>query len=141
MKTHRRSRKADVVLSVIVLLLVTFGAFVGWEQLQNRRMIAQYAVDQSNSMPAFEQNIGNPTHMGWFVSGIVIGSYALHPRIADAGTADLTIPVQGPRGRGSLVVWMQEGFAGQHICSMDLVMSEGKKIVLVPDEQSHCERE
>jgi hypothetical protein len=140
MKSRKRSRKADVLLSAAVLLLVALGVLISWAQLRMRRAVAQYAVDKASSIPAFRQSIGNQPNMGWFVSGRTYGSLSaqvLGPRIADYGSADLHVPVRGSSGRGHLIIWIQERFTGRRICSMELVMDDGKSIVLIPDEQSH----
>jgi hypothetical protein len=134
MKTLKRSRKADVVLSVIVLLLVAFGGVTGWKQLQMRRVIAQRALREARLLQPFQNNIGKTAQTGWYVSGRVTGGM-------DGGTADLLVPVIGPKGHGKLAAWMQGSYSGWHVCSMELITDDGKRIDLMPDEQAHCERE
>ncbi|MEO6922748.1 MAG: cytochrome c oxidase assembly factor Coa1 family protein [Bryocella sp.] len=127
MKTRKRSRKADVVLSVIVLLLVTFGGYVWWKQLQFRRELAALAYMEAASGPVIRSYLGPNIELGWFVSGRI--NFWVWP-----GRADLIIPISGTHGHGKLTTSMKNDFAGWHICSMKLSLSNGKEVTLTPEQ-------
>lgn len=59
------------------------------------------------------------------------------------GTADLTIPIYGPLGRGILLEWAQEDTGKWHLCFL-LFRSTNNvstSVNLVSDDSTHCDRE
>ena len=58
---------------------------------------AKLALAQAESSPAVTQRIGSPLKEGWIVSGNV-------QVVNSGGHAELSIPVTGPRGSGTLYV-------------------------------------
>ena len=57
------------------------------------------------------------------------------------GNADLKIPLQGPKGNGSLLEWAQEEHGQWHLCSLDFQPEHGKSLTLVDAAKTHCEPE
>ncbi len=55
------------------------------------------AVDRATSSPQVHTVLGEPVKVGWFVSGSVNVS-------GPSGDADLSIPLSGPQGKGTLYV-------------------------------------
>jgi hypothetical protein len=101
---------------------------------QMRRQIARGVFARAIQSVETQKKLGEPIRMGYFVRGRVIGRM-------DAGTADLAIPVSGPAGTGMLRDWSQNGFAGWQVCSLEFRSDDGSRVVIVADEETHCERE
>ena len=57
--------------------------------------VAREAVKRATSNPAVVSQLGTPIKTGWLVSG----SINLHN---SSGDADLTIPISGPKGKGTI---------------------------------------
>ena len=57
------------------------------------------------------------------------------------GNADLTIPIYGPLGHGTLFEWAQEEKGKWHLCSLVFRSHDESTTVLVSDTLTHCERE
>jgi len=55
------------------------------------------AVDRATSSPQVHTALGEPVKVGWFVTGNVNVS-------GPSGDADLSIPLSGPQGKGTLYV-------------------------------------
>lgn len=55
------------------------------------------AVDRASASPLVHTALGEPVKIGWFVSGNVNVS-------GPSGEADLSIPLSGPQGKGTLYV-------------------------------------
>ena len=65
----------------------------------------QLAVERAVRHPAVIETLGEPVEPGWFVSGSVEVT-------GPAGTADISVPIRGSRGRGTLYV-VAEKSAGE----------------------------
>lgn len=55
------------------------------------------AVDRAKSSPQVQTELGEPVKAGWLVSGSVNVS-------GPSGNADLSVPLSGPKGKGTLYV-------------------------------------
>jgi hypothetical protein len=85
-------------LSVILLVVVVCGGMVGVLFASIRSSWAcTEGVDLARRNQAVAQELGQPIEGGWMVSGSV--------HVSDgSGDADLTIPLSGPKGNGTLYV-------------------------------------
>jgi hypothetical protein len=96
-----RNWKWLVALLVVLasLIVVSFIAVVlfGVEALIKNSDPYQLAVRRATESPAVAEKIGNPIHIGWFVSGNVNFS-------GSEGSVNLSIPISGPKGRGHIGV-------------------------------------
>ena len=101
------------------------------------RAQAPVKLAASKARSSFEvtQLIGQPLDTGRFVKGYLISK-------AGNGNADLTIPIHGPLGYGTLVEWAQEDKGNWHICSLLFLSDDASTATqLVSDTSTHCERE
>jgi hypothetical protein len=79
--------------------------------------------------------VGQPLNTGRFVKGYLVSKDG-------NGNADLTIPIHGPLGHGTLLEWAQEDKGKWHICSLLFRSSDASTTArLVSDISTHCERE
>ena len=93
------------------------------------------AASKARSSVEVTQLIGQPLDTGRFVKGYLISK-------AGNGNADLTIPIHGPLGYGTLVEWAQEDKGNWHICSLLFLSDDASTATqLVSDTSTHCERE
>jgi hypothetical protein len=85
------------------------------------------AVDRAKASPQVLAALGEPVKVGWFVSGKVNVS-------GPSGDADLSIPLSGPRGKGTLYATARKQ-AGRWRYEVLEVEAEGRKdrIDLMPD--------
>jgi len=88
-----------LLLVLAFLIVVSFIAVVlfGVEALIKDSDPYQLAVRRATESPAVAEKIGNPIHIGWFVSGSVNFS-------GSEGSVNLSIPISGPKGRGHIAV-------------------------------------
>lgn len=126
-------RRTHVVL--VSLLSLSIAACVFWYLtfLRESYAPAEIAIREVSNSEAITKALGSPIKTRYVTGRILSG--------ADYGNADLTIHVAGPRSRGTLFEWAQNGFAGWHICSLRFVDESGNAHTLVSDETTTCERE
>jgi hypothetical protein len=135
MASARRLGSVDYAMLPAFSVLVIFGSWIGYQRILQERAAATLALRTATLSDAVKGQLGTPLKMGIFVTGHLFLSGG------DTGTADLRIPISGPKGEGTLIEWAQSGFAGWHLCSLILRPTTGADLVLVPDESSKCERE
>ena len=93
------------------------------------------AASKARSSAEVTQLIGQPLNTGRFVKGYLVSKDG-------NGNADLTIPIHGPLGYGTLVEWAQEDKGNWHICSLLFRSDDASTATqLVSDTSTHCERE
>jgi cytochrome oxidase complex assembly protein 1 len=71
-----------------VLLTVIFASFHGSD-------VYKQALARASADSQVRERLGEPIQTGWFISGQLNVN-------GDAGNADLSIPVSGPRGKGAI---------------------------------------
>lgn len=79
-----------LVVFVGVILVIVFGAIKSSEPVQ-------YAYRVAHDDPRVHTVLGQPVEEGWLVSGHVNSN-------GPTGSADLSLPVSGPKGAGTLYV-------------------------------------
>lgn len=79
--------------------------------------------------------IGEPIHVGRWAKGNLVANHG-------EGTADLTISIHGPLGRGTLLEWAQEDAGKWRLCSLLFRSNDvSTGTTLVSDASTHCDRE
>jgi len=119
----------------IFVSLIAFGVWLSYQRNLNRQYLAARAVRVANSSGMLKEQLGEPVKTGYWISG------RLTDPCCDRGTADLQIPVSGPKGSGVLDDWSQSGLGGWRVCSLIFHPKSGHDVVIVPDATSKCERE
>ncbi|HUX46220.1 MAG TPA: cytochrome c oxidase assembly factor Coa1 family protein [Terracidiphilus sp.] len=135
MKNFLKRRRFMAVLAITAALVIVMGA--GWffwfeRQAQAPLRLAASAARGSDEVRAA---IGSPMRVGEFARGSLTSS-------GGSGTVDLTVRIEGPKGRGNLFEWAQETEGRWHVCSLEFQLQGGAtRLMLVDEATTHCERE
>jgi len=87
--------------------------------------VAQEAFSRARSSQAVAQALGAPIKEAWFVSGSINENPA-------SGSADLAMPISGPKGNGTLYVTARKSAGAWQYCLIELdVKGSGDKIVVL----------
>ena len=124
-----------LVLSAI-FVVATIAALI-WVVVFLNRAVApvRLAVNAAQASSEFRNAVGQPVKTGVFVRGNILSSNRF-------GNADLTIPISGPQGEGTLDEWAQQQAGKWHLCSVVYRSKDGQtQIVILPEESAPCERE
>lgn len=110
-----------------LLLLVVFLGVVMWgvQALMRNSWAYQEGLARARSSSEVRQALGEPIEPGWFVSGSVNGTIG-------SGSAELSIPVSGPSGQGSLEVVARESGGKWSFSSLTLEQAEHPSLDLLP---------
>jgi hypothetical protein len=126
---------------IAVLIILTAGPFFILGCLWylrfsiNARAPARLAINEAQGAASVQRMIGEPLHSSRFIRGILLSKDGY-------GNADLTIPVSGSHGHGTLFEWAQEDKGKWHICSLILRPTDAVIATeIVSDTATHCERE
>jgi hypothetical protein len=113
---------------VPMLCCGTFGAvtYLGVSKLITESPVFKLALEKAEKNPEVATTLGTPLHAGFGVSG------SLNETNGD-GNADFSIPLEGPKGKGSLVV-RATGRNGKWDYATLQVEAGGKTIELLNDE-------
>jgi hypothetical protein len=106
---------ALAVTFVVCIVLIVFGALKSTDTYKT-------AVSRAKANPRVQELIGTPIETGWLVSGSTNVT-------AGSGSSELTIPIEGPRGKGNIYVVATKS-AGQWEYSKMLVKVEGSGEVI-----------
>jgi hypothetical protein len=106
------SAVALVVLFVAALLAVVFGAF-------RSSYVYQEVLTRARASPAVVEQLGTPIEPSKFVSGSINIS-------GDSGDADLSIPVSGPKGSGTLYARAEKRAGEWHFSLLAFVSGNGQ---------------
>jgi Cytochrome oxidase complex assembly protein 1 len=128
--------------NVVLLALAPVIAVLVVMHSGERRLAAEAGLRAAEESHLLDEQVGPHLHMGLLVVGWMNAN-------ADGGTADLSIPIRGSRGRGSLYLWAQRDRRGWQVCSLDyrpFIRSRfrsyrGPLITIISDQTTHCERE
>jgi hypothetical protein len=118
--------------AMVVLILMHSG---------ERKRAADAGLEAAQASHLLDQDVGSSLHMGLVLVGWIRTG-------ADGGTADLSIPVHGSRGRGSLYLWARRQRDDWHVCSLDyrpylrssFRTCRGPLKILVSDQTADCLR-
>ena len=115
-------------------LLIMFGAFIAGilgivEATLKSSDAYKLALAKAQSDPRVAENLGQPVQPGWFMSGNINVS-------GGSGDADISIPVSGPKGKGTIYV-VAKKIAGEWQFETLQVAVEGQpgRIDLLPAPQ------
>jgi cytochrome oxidase complex assembly protein 1 len=128
-----RNWKWAVPFGVLAMLLLAV-AFVGGilflveSSFQHSEFYAQ-ALQRARANQQVAQKIGKPLQAGWLASGKLNAS-------GSSGDADISIPVSGPRGKGTLYVVAKKSAGVWTLVTLQVeVTGEAGRIdLLQPDE-------
>lgn len=126
-----RHWKSLVTMGVVGAIAV--GGVVLWG-LRNSDA-AQLGITTAQANPTFSAQVGSPITIGWFVSG----NLEVSP---GSGHAELTVPVAGPRDKGTLYIEAVKR-AGQWQLTLLQFASRGgsQRIDLLPSANSTSSRD
>ena len=129
------ARNLKSALIAVVILTGTGYAFWIFVLQFRAQDPARIAAREALSSDVVMRSIGQPMNVGPFIRGNLVSSNG-------SGTADLIIPIRGPKGKGTLLEWAQESSGKWRICSLTFRSStESADIAIIPEEKSDCERE
>ena len=121
---------AGLLVVLCACFLLWFARF--WHQAEIHVRMAVKTAEDSASL---KRVLGRPITRSGLIMGRVVSTKG-------NGTADISVKVSGPMGRGKLLEWAQETEGHWQVCSLTFQPANGTKdISIVPDETSHCERE
>ena len=120
--------KARVVVGVLAGA-TTFGLFLlslmfAVEAMMHSSEAFQMALDIAQRSPCVVNAIGTPLKPGWFVSGSTNSQ-------GSTGSAELSVPVRGPKGKGDLNLQAKKVDGAWHIISLEFEGSNGR-LKLIP---------
>jgi len=121
----------------VIAGIATFGLFVGFllvtiESELRRSQIYETTLNKAGQSPCVAAKEGIPFAPGWFVTGSLTESRV-------EGSADLEIPIHGPKGNGTLVVSGKKQDGTWSIADLTL-QQNGRDIGLLPaDSSSSCQ--
>ena len=122
---------------VIAAIVATFALFCGSlmvavESMSRSSEIYQMTLKDAQDSPCVATRLGTPLTPGWTSSGDMKES-------SDDGSANLRIPVHGPKGKGSLEMSAEKQTGAWKITSLVLV-HESKRIQIEPSiPNSSCQ--
>src|ERR1700722_13026790 len=131
----RRVRKNAILAVAVMGILFLLGCLWFLGLTIRARAPVRLAASEASSSAEIRQVVGQPLNTGRFVKGHLVSKDG-------NGNADLTIPIHGPLGHGTLLEWAQEDKGKWHICSLLFRSSDASTTTrLVSDISTHCERE
>ncbi len=139
-ETNSAAKKSKLVRNALILAPVALfpfllvGVLFAFKSSSQKRAIADPAIYMAQTSPKVEAALGLPIQPGWPVRGSVISKHGF-------GNADLQIPLNGSRGKGTLSEWAQQEKGKWHICSLRFSAPDGTLLTLVDEATTHCEPE
>jgi hypothetical protein len=112
-----------LVLGVLAVAAIVVGVF----GVIKRSDVYEGAVARARSHPAATAALGEPIETGWFVSGSVEAS-------GSGGEANLSVPLEGPRGEGTLYVEATKQAGAWSYQLLELAVEGGERIDLLEDD-------
>jgi len=114
----------------LLVVMLAFGGCVaiaaGVFGLMKNNEVYAGALAQAQASAAVQEAIGTPVEAGWMVSGHIDQS-------GDRGDAELTIPVSGPRGAGTIFVEAENAGAGWTYQVLTFVPANGDPVDLLAE--------
>jgi hypothetical protein len=101
------------------IVLVLASAWIARFEYRLRPPVA-LAAKAARKSQEIRQLIGEPMHVSRIAKGRLLSNRG-------SGSADLTIQIRGPLGRGTLDEWAQENKGRWHICTLQF-LSNGNSI-------------
>jgi hypothetical protein len=88
---------AVAAAGVAAILIFVGGVLFAVFGVMRNSEVCTIALDRANHDPELVAVLGEPIGAGWFVSGKV-------ETAGPSGTAELSVPISGPRGKGTLYI-------------------------------------
>lgn len=134
---RRNTRGCLIAALVVAAVAAVFLAFIGgivflvFGALRSAD-ITEQAVQAARENPAAVQALGEPIETGWFVTGSLETGGA-------GGEADLSIPVSGPRGAGTIHVQADRRGGEWVFLYLELETGSGERIDLLESAEAPLE--
>lgn len=109
-----------LVLAVLAAVAIVVGVF----GIIKRSDVYQEAMERARSHPAAIAALGEPIEAGWYVMGSVETS-------GPGGEASLSVPLEGPRGEGTLYVEATKRAGAWTYHQVELDVEGGERIDLL----------
>ena len=117
-KSHWKLIVGLIVGLFVLIISVIGGIFFLIFSMIGGSDVAKEALAKARANPAVVEQLGTPVKQGWFVSG----SISIN---GGSGSADLSVPISGPKGKGTLYVTASKS-AGTWTYSVLQVAIEGR---------------
>ena len=117
-----------VLLGALAVAAVVSGVFGVFGVIKSSD-IYEEAVARAQSHPAATAALGEPIEAGWYVSGSVETS-------GGGGEGSLSVPLEGPRGEGTLYVEATKRAGAWSYQLLELDVEGGERIDLLADDGS-----
>ena len=114
-----------LVLGVLAAVAIVFGVF-GVIKSSN---VYEEALARARSHPAATAALGEPIETGWYLTGSVETS-------GPGGEASLSVPLEGPRGEGTLYVEATKRAGAWSYELLELAVEGGERIDLLAGDST-----
>jgi hypothetical protein len=121
---------------LVVIVVVGFFGLIGGAAFTGMKSNDAYkqAMARASHNPQVVEALGEPVKAGFFVSGSVNVS-------GPSGSADLSIPVSGPLGKGTLFVVAEKSAGLWQFSTMDVAITDtGERIDLLDQPLERVDR-
>ena len=117
--------------ALIVFGIIGFVAFLVFVVFASMRSSTPYqeAVRRAQSDPRVAAMVGQPTKIGWFISGSIKTEN-------QQGTATLAIPISGPKAKATIHVSAEKKRGRWHYTEMIVTPETGEEIDLLSTPES-----
>ena len=112
-----------VVIFVLPLTMCGGMIYLVMSTLKNSE-VARESVGRAQSNPVLMEKLGTPIQMGVWIGGSVDTTSA-------GGRANLVIPISGPRGKGTLMVFARKADGEWHYLTMYVMIQGGGMVNLL----------
>jgi hypothetical protein len=115
---------ASVFAAVAFIVLTVACAFYLTSASLKSTDVMQQALARAQSNPAINETLGRPVELGWYVTGSVTNQ-------ALFGDADVSAPIGGPKGKGSLTVSARRTNGIWEFIALTVTVDGGRAISLL----------
>jgi hypothetical protein len=125
-KTSVRVVGAFIIVAVLFATLLTFAV----EKMFRSSDVYKITLQKALQSPCLANRLGTPITSSGMISGSMTTS-------VNDGSANLSIPVRGPKGRGNLNVIADKG-DGSWILHSLILTQRGEEVAIYPNALSNC---
>lgn len=116
--------------SVVVLFVIPL--FFGVEAMMRNSDAYKLTLKTAQASPCITNALGSPLEPGWMMGGSITES-------SIEGSADLSIPVRGPKGKGSLDVQAKKLNGNWRIDSLVFTHGAGRSSIVPSESNQACQ--
>ncbi|MEM9557492.1 MAG: cytochrome c oxidase assembly factor Coa1 family protein [Acidobacteriota bacterium] len=120
-------------VAIVVAVVLFLGAILTlvWGMIRSSEPY-QHAIARAQSDPVVLEALGSPVEVGLFIMGNFESSDS-------SGSADFSVPIQGPRAKGRLYVVASKSAGEWSISRLVLEVDDGRRLVLGPVSEREAE--